>query len=139
MSHWTDHLDPSRPPGAYLSWKQVGPRVGISRTTAWRLQKAGEFPRPYVISAGRVAYREGEVEAWKASRAHREEGGRPPADAGPARPGRAQAAAPPPVAPPRPAGAVPAEPSRGSPTARPAPHRARRGRAAGPEQIRLPF
>lgn len=73
MTHWTDYLDPEGPDGAYLSWKKVEPRVGISRTTAWRLQRSGEFPKPYVISSGRVAYRESEVEAWKASRGHRAE------------------------------------------------------------------
>lgn len=71
MSHWTELVDPDAPPGAYLPWKQVEPRVGISRTTAWRLQKTGDFPKPYVISLGRVGYRESEVEAWKSSRAHR--------------------------------------------------------------------
>lgn len=71
MSHWTDFLDAEGPDGAYLPWKKVEPRVGISRTTAWRLQRAGEFPKPYVMSPGRVAYRESEVEAWKASRGHR--------------------------------------------------------------------
>lgn len=71
MSHWTDHLDPDGPDGAYLPWKKVEARVGISRTTAWRLQKAADFPKPYVMSPGRVAYRESEIEAWKASRGHR--------------------------------------------------------------------
>ena len=71
MAHWSDLLDPSEPDGAYLPWKKVEPRVGISRTTAWRLQKSGDFPKPYVVSPGRVAYRESEVEAWKASRGHR--------------------------------------------------------------------
>lgn len=71
MPHWTDFLDPDGADGAYLPWKKVEPRVGISRTTAWRLQKAGDFPSPYVVSPGRVAYRESEVEAWKASRGHR--------------------------------------------------------------------
>jgi predicted DNA-binding transcriptional regulator AlpA len=71
MSHWSDVHDPDGPDGAYLPWKKVEPRVGISRTTAWRLQKSGDFPKPYVVSPGRVAYRESEVEAWKASRGHR--------------------------------------------------------------------
>lgn len=71
MSHWSDHLDPDGPDGAYLPWKKVETRVGISRTTAWRLQKAGDFPKPYVMSPGRVGYRESEIEAWKASRGHR--------------------------------------------------------------------
>ena len=73
MAHWTDYLDRDGPDGAYLSWSKVEPRVGISRTTAWRLQKRGDFPKPYVVSPGRVAYRESEVEAWKASRGHRGE------------------------------------------------------------------
>jgi predicted DNA-binding transcriptional regulator AlpA len=73
MSHWTDFLDATAPDGAYLPWKKAEPRVGISRTTAWRLQKTGDFPQPYVVSPGRVAYRESEVEAWKASRGHRTE------------------------------------------------------------------
>jgi prophage regulatory protein len=71
MTHWSDVLDPDGPDGAYLPWKKVEARVGISRTTAWRLQKRGDFPSPYVVSPGRVAYRESEVEAWKASRGHR--------------------------------------------------------------------
>lgn len=74
MAHWTDYLDAEGPDGAYLPWKKVEPRVGISRTTAWRLQRSGDFPRPYVVSPGRVAYRESEVEAWKASRSHRSAG-----------------------------------------------------------------
>jgi prophage regulatory protein len=71
--HWRDFLDASAPHGALLSWRKVEPRVGISRTTAWRLQQAGEFPSPYVISPGRVAYREQEIEAWRASRRPRTE------------------------------------------------------------------
>jgi predicted DNA-binding transcriptional regulator AlpA len=71
MANWTDFLNPNEPDGAYLPWKKVEPRVGISRTTAWRLQQSGDFPKPYVVSPGRVAYRESEVEAWKASRGHR--------------------------------------------------------------------
>jgi predicted DNA-binding transcriptional regulator AlpA len=48
----------------------VGRATGLSRTTAWRLQKRGEFPAPYAISPGRVGYREDEVEAWRISRDH---------------------------------------------------------------------
>lgn len=71
MTHWSEFVDPTGPDGAYLPWKKVEARVGISRTTAWRLQKHGEFPKPYIVSPGRVAYRESEVEAWKASRRQR--------------------------------------------------------------------
>lgn len=73
MARWTDFLDPMAPGGRFLRWREVETRVGISRTTAWRLQKKGDFPAPYVISTGRVGYRESEVAAWTASRAHRRE------------------------------------------------------------------
>lgn len=50
-----------------LSWPQVREKVGISRTTAWRLQKKGAFPRPVEISAGRVGWRQEDIEAWAAN------------------------------------------------------------------------
>lgn len=95
MPHWTDFLDPDGADGAYLPWKKVEPRVGISRTTAWRLQKAGDFPSPYVVSPGRVAYRESEVEAWKASRGHRTAAATQPADVRPTRTAKTKLAKPP--------------------------------------------
>ena len=70
MSHWRDFLDSTAPSGSYLAWKEVARRTSLSRTTAWRLQKRGEFPAPYAISPGRVGYREDEVEAWRVSRDH---------------------------------------------------------------------
>lgn len=48
-----------------LPWRRVKDLTGISRTTAWRLQNAGVFPRPVQISPGRVGWRESEVTAWK--------------------------------------------------------------------------
>jgi predicted DNA-binding transcriptional regulator AlpA len=54
-----------------LAWRTVRELTGLSRTTAWRLQKRGEFPLPVVMSPGRVGWRESEVEAWQASRAPR--------------------------------------------------------------------
>lgn len=59
------------PTDRLLPWTKVRDLTGISRTTAWRLQKAGDFPPPVVISPGRVGWRESELEAWKASRAPR--------------------------------------------------------------------
>lgn len=70
MSGWRDFLDPVAPTGRYLPWKEVAHATGLSRTTAWRLHRRDEFPRPYPISPGRVAYLEREVEAWKAWRQH---------------------------------------------------------------------
>lgn len=68
VAHWKDHLDPEAPAGRYLPWKEVGRATGLSRTTAWRLQRRGDFPQAYTISPGRVGFLECEVEAWKASR-----------------------------------------------------------------------
>jgi len=68
MTNWKAYLDPNTRGGRYLPWKEVARATGLSRTTAWRLQKRDEFPAPYVISPGRVGYREDEVEAWRVSR-----------------------------------------------------------------------
>lgn len=69
MAHWRTFLAPDARGGRYLPWKEVGRATGLSRTTAWRLQRRDDFPAPYVISPGRVGYREDEVEAWCVSRA----------------------------------------------------------------------
>jgi predicted DNA-binding transcriptional regulator AlpA len=62
------------PPGdRFLGWKTVKSLTGFSRTTAWRRQKAGDFPTPRQISPGRVGWLESEVNAWQASRAPRSE------------------------------------------------------------------
>lgn len=57
--------EPTASSDRLLPWRKVKDLTGISRTTAWRLQNAGEFPRPVVISPGRVAWRERDVIAWK--------------------------------------------------------------------------
>lgn len=63
----TDPDAPSSAPGArLLSWPAVREKVGISRTTAWRLQNEGAFPLPVTISAGRVGWREEDIDAWAA-------------------------------------------------------------------------
>ena len=120
MPNWKDFLDPDAPSGRYLRWKEVEPSAGISRTTAWRLQRAGDFPRPYVISPGRVGYLEAEVDAWRASRGHR----------------RVDAA----TAASRPAAATPARPASPPDTSplRPSPGRSGAGLARSPGPKRRP-
>jgi prophage regulatory protein len=44
-------------------------RIGVSDTTLWRLERAGQFPRSIRISPGTVAWRESDIEAWIAERA----------------------------------------------------------------------
>lgn len=51
-----------------LGWRRVQDITGLSRTTAWRLQRAGSFPAPVRISVNRVAWRESELMAWAAAR-----------------------------------------------------------------------
>jgi len=143
-SHWSEYVEAEGPDGAYLPWKRVEPRVGISRTTAWRLQKTGDFPRPYVVSPGRVAYREREVEAWKASRGHRGPSlgvprpgvaprDAPSADASPSRPPR-----PPPSG--EPAAALPeSPPAPGLPPPRALVRPALRVRVAKPRSDQMTF
>lgn len=63
----TDTFNPGPLGDRLLSWREVRVLSGISRTTAWRLQNAGEFPRPVMISPGRVGWRESDVAAWRAS------------------------------------------------------------------------
>jgi prophage regulatory protein len=47
-----------------LSPDTVGNLTTLSRTTIWRLTKAGSFPKPVRVSAGRVAYRANDIDAW---------------------------------------------------------------------------
>ena len=68
------------PDDRLLTWDRVKPIAGISRTTAWRMQKTGDFPDPVPISPKRVGWWESELNAWKASRktASRGQGLAPP-------------------------------------------------------------
>lgn len=66
-----DAFDAAASRDRLLPWRKVKDLTGISRTTAWRLQNAGDFPRPVVISPGRVGWRESDVAAWKAALAPR--------------------------------------------------------------------
>ena len=43
-------------------------RLGISRTTLWRLQKRGEFPPPLQLSPNAVGWSEAEITEWLESR-----------------------------------------------------------------------
>ena len=54
-----------------LPRKQVLARAGLSNSTIWRLQRRGDFPKPVVLSPGRVGWRACDVEAWIDSRVPR--------------------------------------------------------------------
>lgn len=51
-----------------LSWDQVEHIASISRSTAWRMERDGAFPRRVRVSPGRVGWWESELTAWKRTR-----------------------------------------------------------------------
>jgi predicted DNA-binding transcriptional regulator AlpA len=127
----TFDVDITRTHDRLLPWKTVKDLTGLSRTTAWRLQKAGDFPLPVGISPGRVGWRESEISAWSASR---RPGRRPVPAAKPERsfapesaPARAETQAP-----------EPALPVRATTDAAPARRPSKRGRSAS-AQMTLNF
>jgi predicted DNA-binding transcriptional regulator AlpA len=65
MSDWLEFLEAEAGDGRFLPWREVHRTAGLSRTTAWRLQRLGQFPAPYPLSPGRVGYSEVEIAAWK--------------------------------------------------------------------------
>ncbi len=52
-----------------LRASEVTVRTKLSRSTIWRLERAGRFPARRQMSLGRVAWVESEVNAWLSSRA----------------------------------------------------------------------
>ncbi len=48
--------------------EEVRKMLGVSRTTLWRMVRAGGFPRPVLISERRCGYLLDEVQAWMQAR-----------------------------------------------------------------------
>lgn len=55
-------------PDRIVGTAEVAELTGLSRTTLWRLGRAGTFPRRVRTSANRVGYRLGEVVTWMRER-----------------------------------------------------------------------
>jgi prophage regulatory protein len=47
---------------------EVRNRTGLSRTTRWRLVRAGKFPKPVRLTEHAIGWRESAIEEWLASR-----------------------------------------------------------------------
>ena len=47
---------------------EVLERVGLSRSTVWRLAQADQFPKPVKLGGRAVGWIEEEIDAWIASR-----------------------------------------------------------------------
>ena len=52
----------------FLREPEVARVTGLSRTTRWRMERRGEFPRRRTISRNAVAWLASEIEAWMADR-----------------------------------------------------------------------
>jgi len=52
------------PPPRLLRARVVCERTGLSRTTLWRLERRGAFPRHRQLSANAVGWLEEKVTAW---------------------------------------------------------------------------
>jgi prophage regulatory protein len=53
----------------FVRTKDVTRMIGVSRTTLWRMVRAGTFPRPVRIAIRATGHVLEEVEAWMAERA----------------------------------------------------------------------
>ncbi len=53
----------------FLREAEVARITGLSRTTRWRLERRGEFPRRRSISRNAVAWLASEIRAWMTERA----------------------------------------------------------------------
>jgi predicted DNA-binding transcriptional regulator AlpA len=145
MSDWMAFLEAEPASGRFLGWPEVRQAAGLSRTTAWRLQRAGQFPAPYSLSPGRVGYSEVEIEAWKRWRTQ-SRGGRPvprhrcaPSKAAADAADRQTPAIPDPAPAPR-APVPPAAPSPPPRVEAPGPaNRRSRARPANPQQTQFEF
>ena len=52
----------------FIRWPEVQKATQISRSTAWRLEQAGQFPLRRKISANTVGWLQDEIESWVLSR-----------------------------------------------------------------------
>ena len=51
-----------------LRWPDVHNATGLSRSTVWRLIRAGKFPASVKITDHATGWRQSDIEAWLAAR-----------------------------------------------------------------------
>ena len=59
---------PSQPERQILRVADLQARLGLSRTTIWRLRRAGEFPQPIRLSANTVGWPAHLIDEWLTAR-----------------------------------------------------------------------
>jgi predicted DNA-binding transcriptional regulator AlpA len=47
-----------------ISFREVAQRVGLSRSSVWRMERTGQFPTRRRLSVNRVAWWESEIDEW---------------------------------------------------------------------------
>lgn len=52
----------------FIRFSVVRDRTGLSRSTIWRMERSGSFPRHHRISLGAVGWLESEVDQWVLTR-----------------------------------------------------------------------
>ncbi len=53
-----------------VPFREVAQRVALSRSTIWRMERAGQFPKRRRLSVNKVAWWEPEIEEWLRNREH---------------------------------------------------------------------
>lgn len=51
-----------------VPFRELAQRVALSRSTIWRMERAGQFPKRRRLSVNKVAWWEPEIEEWLRSR-----------------------------------------------------------------------
>ena len=69
LSDPIEELAPASVPLRFLRFPSVRVRTGLSRSTIWRLERRGDFPRHRRISTNAVGWIEAEVANWIRQRA----------------------------------------------------------------------
>ena len=56
------------PRDCFLRFDSVAEMVGLSRTTIWRMERRGEFPKRVQLGRNSVAWRLSQISAWMGGR-----------------------------------------------------------------------
>ena len=67
-------VDRPASPTHIMRLHEVIARIKVSPTTLWRLRRKGQFPPPFRLSPGLIAWHEVDVERWIASRGRADAG-----------------------------------------------------------------
>jgi prophage regulatory protein len=65
------YMPSSTAPLRLLRFGEVRQHTGLSRSTIWRMERSGSFPKRIQVSVNVVAWREDEVSKWIASKIQR--------------------------------------------------------------------